>query len=551
MSNRYKTIGLSELKVGVKIRTPIFDPNSENEVMFLSAGTEITQNQLDILRVRGITKVKVQLSELDRLTNSKSKKRKKRTSDETDIYDLNAKAFLKQIQDHGIDQYETAAVEQATQFFEGCVTQTQELFESLADGESVNGAAVIQATNANLAQMADDLDLFVSLGMKPSDEDSLYQHSVQTSRLAVAIGTTMQLDQTQLTELGIGCMVHDVGMMKVPKEIYESTKVLTPIEFLEITKHPIYTFEMIKEIKELPQGSRMVAYQLHERWNGSGYPRKRQGKQIHLLARIAGIADEFVAKISPRPYRPAMLAHFAMVEMVRGARNGMFDPEVIRALLHTLSLYPIGSFIKLSDGRVGKVIRSNGEDYANPVVEVRHPHQSPDEACVVDLTEEADGPALTIVSPLATLDERSITDPHTEERAVPQKAHGQLTFLCEGTYVCMSDGRIGYVATENPEMFSHPCVRVWSTESGPENSELIDLAEGDTGLHIECPIATPVLNTPTPETPEEVKQPKKQLSLFGTAEEDAQDDHAARDADMPYNDAPIEAKTLEPMLAGT
>lgn len=513
----YTTIGLSELKVGVKVRLPIYDPTADNDVLLLGSGSVVTQAQLDILRGRGITKVKVQQSELTRITTGVSKvKRVKKAADLAEN-SAEAAAFANHFVQHDpTDCYDEAAVDHAEEFFEGSVTQTAQLFESLADGESVNGAAVIQSTNANLSQMADDLDLFVSLGMKPTEDNSLYQHSVQTCRLAVAIGATMKLSQPQLMELGIGCMVHDVGMLKVPKEITTASRVLTAVEFLEIQKHPIYTFEMIKNIPELPQGSRMVAYQMHERWNGSGYPRKRVGKQIHLLARIGGIADEFVAKISPRPYRPGMLPHFAMLEMLRGARSGMFDPEVIKALLHTLSLYPVGSFIELSDGRVGKVIRSNGDEFSSPVVSVWHVGENENMAQVVDLSKTVEE-GLTVKTALATLEglcQDDDFDPLAEMAGgeFPTKSDGQQSFLCNGTFVKLSDGRVACVIQENAQLFSHPIVRAWASDPWAGESEVINLdARGD-DLHIEEPIATPIQKIP--------EGPKKQMSLFGCDDED-------------------------------
>lgn len=517
----YTTIGLSELKVGVKVRLPIYDPTADNDVLLLGSGSVVTQAQLDILRGRGITKVKVQQSELARITTGVSKiKRVKKVAEDLAENSAEKAAFANQFAQHDpTDCYDEAAVDHAEQFFEGSIAQTAQLFESLADGESVNGAAVIQSTNANLSQMADDLDLFVSLGMKPTDDNSLYQHSVQTCRLAVAIGATMKLSQPQLMELGIGCMVHDVGMMKVPKAITTATRVLSSVEFLEIQKHPIYTFEMIKNIPELPQGSRMVAYQMHERWNGSGYPRKRQGKQIHLLARIGGIADEFVAKISPRPYRPGMLPHFAMLEMLRGARSGMFDPEVIRALVHTLSLYPVGSYVELSDGRIGKVIRTNGDEFSTPVVSVWRVGENEKMAEVVDLCQTIEE-GLTVKTALATLDGLSADDdidPLAEmaDVEIPTRADGQQSFLCDGTFVKLSDGRVACVIQENTQLFTHPIVRAWASDPWAGESEIINLDARDDHLHIEEPIATPVQVKPA--------EPKKQRSLFGFDDEDDSD----------------------------
>ncbi len=251
---KYAKIPLTELKVGAKARGPIYDP-ADDGVLLLSAGTVITKSQIEKIHGRGISEVKVQETELARVSHVDPKViRIKQVAEKLLENSSEAKPFDQNVVKHGTNEYKLEDVQEANELFQGTVDQTKHVFESLADGQSVDGAAVIASTTTGLDQMAADLDLFVSLGMKPTEDNSLYQHSVQTCRLAVAIGATMKLTQTELMDLGIGCMVHDVGMMKVPKEIVESTEVLTAVEFLEVQKHPIYTFEMIKNIPELPQG---------------------------------------------------------------------------------------------------------------------------------------------------------------------------------------------------------------------------------------------------------------------------------------------------------
>ncbi len=131
----------------------------------------------------------------------------------------------------------------------------------------------------------------------------------------------------------------------------------------------------------------MVAYQIHERCNGSGYPRGRAGGQITELSRVAAVADTFVALVSPRPYRPSMIPYYAMETMLKLSRRGLFDRRFVRALLETVSLFPLGSFVALSDDRVGRVIRSNGPAYDRPVIEVagKSPHDG--ELPIVDLSQ--------------------------------------------------------------------------------------------------------------------------------------------------------------------
>ena len=114
----------------------------------------------------------------------------------------------------------------------------------------------------------------------------------------------------------------------------------------------------------------MVAYQIHERCNGHGYPRRRQGDQIHELAKIAAVADVYVALVSPRPHRPALMPHHALRHILYGVKSGVFDRRAVRALVKTISLFPIGSYLQLQDGRVGRVLRSNPHAPARPVIEM-------------------------------------------------------------------------------------------------------------------------------------------------------------------------------------
>lgn len=184
-------------------------------------------------------------------------------------------------------------------------------------------------------------------------------------------------------------MVHDAGMLHVDEKLYNSPDVLDPIAFLDITKHVVISTDLLfKKMERVPVGVRMVVYQMHERCDGSGYPRGWTAERIHPLAKISAVADAYVALVSPRPHRHAMLPYFAMEKMLEDVKTGLYDPTVVRALLHTISLFPIGSYCELNDGRVAKVFRSNGLAYDQPIVEAWQRPNLSVEPMVVDLTEE-------------------------------------------------------------------------------------------------------------------------------------------------------------------
>ncbi len=205
---------------------------------------------------------------------------------------------------------------------------------------------------------SDDIDLYSGVGGNPHAGDYPVRQSVNTAMLALAVGVRTGLDVPTLRELVIGCLVHDAGMLWLERETYDHSSEIDRSQFLTITKHPILVFDALKNAGDIPKRSAFIAYQMHERCDGSGYPRRRTADQIHFLSRIAAVADAYVALVSRRPHRPAMMPYYAMEKMLRDANRGLFDATAVRSLLRTLSLFPIASHVELSDGRVARVATS-------------------------------------------------------------------------------------------------------------------------------------------------------------------------------------------------
>jgi HD-GYP domain-containing protein (c-di-GMP phosphodiesterase class II) len=198
-----------------------------------------------------------------------------------------------------------------------------------------------------------------------------------------------ELDVQTLRELVIGCLVHDAGMLWLDRGLYDHAGEVGRSAYLEITKHPILVFDALRNAGDIPKRSAFIAYQMHERCDGSGYPRRRTKEQIHFLSRIAAVADSYVALVSLRAHRPAMMPYYAMEKMLRDANRGLFDALAVRSLLRTMSLFPIGSYAELSDGRIARVLRAS-DDYCRPTVEIG------DE--IIDLLAT---PQLSVVRPVA------------------------------------------------------------------------------------------------------------------------------------------------------
>ena len=198
-----------------------------------------------------------------------------------------------------------------------------------------------------------------------------------------------------------GCLLHDIGMLRVPDQMYDTGRVLNDGEFDEIVKHPLHTFELLAgEFERVPLASRMVAYQMHERCDGSGYPRNRRAETIHEAAKVAAVADVYVALVSSRPHRPALMPYHAVEHLLLGVKHGYFESRAVRALLKSVSLFPIGSYLALADGRLARVLRANGEQFARPIIEAWRPGELDGPPEIVDLAKAS---SVAIKGPLPRL----------------------------------------------------------------------------------------------------------------------------------------------------
>lgn len=397
-------VPLSQLPVGTTLKEPIFDGRSSagKDLLLLAAGQTLSQSVVDQLVKRGATEIRVSIKELRRIqqlgkptanTAQRTAAVKRASQEElrdSEKFGVSKSSFVHNIQKHGVVGYHPERVAEAVEEFQKSTEQITHLLDRLCRGALTDSDEVASASEASLDRIAEDMDLAVGMGLCPADNSYSSKHSLQTSMVAMAIGTTLGLPRDQLVELGIGCLVHDAGMRYVPQELVQAPRQLNEIEFLEITKHPSITFELLQKMPDVPTGSRMVAYQMHERCNGTGYPRGRHSSQIHALARIAMVADVFVAMVSPRPYRAGILPYQVMEYMLHCTKRGEFDADVVRALLQTTSLFPIGSYVALNDGRTARVVRAHPTQFNAPIVETVPPEGSGEESVAINVAETPD-----------------------------------------------------------------------------------------------------------------------------------------------------------------
>jgi HD-GYP domain-containing protein (c-di-GMP phosphodiesterase class II) len=192
---------------------------------------------------------------------------------------------------------------------------------------------------------------------------------VNVTILSTIIGMVLKYTGHRLIQLATGAFLHDLGMVKVPKEILRKKEKLTSDELNQIRTHPIHAYRVITKELKYPDDIGIIALQHHERWDGQGYPRKLKGEDINLSGRIVTVADAYVAMINERPYRDSLIGYSAMKNVL--SDNGRhFDPRVLKAFLESMGIYPIGSVVQMNNSAIGRVTAIHAEAPLRPVVEL-------------------------------------------------------------------------------------------------------------------------------------------------------------------------------------
>ncbi|NLD98826.1 MAG: HD domain-containing protein [Fibrobacter sp.] len=253
--------------------------------------------------------------------------------------------------------------------YDDALAKTKTILNNLTNGQSVSTELIRNIVVKFMKLFLTDRDILLNLSLqKPNDTDYLYSHSLNTCLLSINIAAAYGYNETQITEIGMGALLHDVGMLLVPKEIRFKQSRPTEDEWFEIQKHPLLGLYLLEKIPRLPEPVSLVAYQVHERENGKGYPKQRSSRLIHNYAKVVAVADVFEALSSPRSYREANLPYKAMEMVIRMTRQGLISGEFVKALLEYSSLFPIGSIVELSNNCLAKVVQSNGTSFAKPSV---------------------------------------------------------------------------------------------------------------------------------------------------------------------------------------
>ncbi|WP_447072760.1 HD-GYP domain-containing protein [Shewanella indica] len=212
-----------------------------------------------------------------------------------------------------------------------------------------------------------DSDAMKCISALRSKDAYLLEHSVNVAFLLITFGKYLKLDREMLRQLAIGGILHDIGKIKVDNKILHKPGKLTPEEFEHMKLHQVYAIEIMEQAKGLSQVSKDVCLMHHEKLDGRGYPQGLTGDALPLHGRMSCIVDIYDALTATRCYKEAM-SPAAAFKILLSLTPFHLDESLVYEFIRCIGVYPVGSLVQLSDGRVGIVWESKDRDVLHPIV---------------------------------------------------------------------------------------------------------------------------------------------------------------------------------------
>lgn len=348
---------LEQIEPGFICGSNICDPDGK---VLIGKGVEVTESFLEGLDDRGITDLYVSESDWEAITGGAARPKKKKSEP-----DATARPSRRVVRTQ-----EAYSYERMTRF-------SRKIDDSLDLIEGI-GASIHELTPKRLNLLRELPRDFAEMLIEDGDQslaassrainDTLASRCAQFSMLAISTGIEMDLQDDDISLLGSACLFHDFGLFLLPEKFRNPTSIFDEDEANEYRHHPETTYRFLSDFPAVSDEMRVLAMQVHELPDGSGYPRGIMKNRYHRLTRIVNLIEMYLALTQATPKRAPLVPHDALVFMLVQCTKGLLDPDVMRAFMNLQTLFGIDCPVRLSSGDEATVVRRDADHYDKPVV---------------------------------------------------------------------------------------------------------------------------------------------------------------------------------------
>lgn len=272
------------------------------------------------------------------------------------------------------------AAARADRAWEQAARVTREAMLGMTRSPKQAGAQLAELSKKTASMISQGQEILLHL-LGDKEGDGPQFHALNVMTLAMLLGKVAGLNETQLSELALGTLAHDIGKAKVPAHILKA-KTRAKHEEAFFRQHGAYGVEMARVSDAFGLTALSIIADHHEYIDGSGWPTGKTN--AGPAARIVALVDRYDRLCSPEsPEREALMPAEALARIFR-VETARFDPRLLSMLIKLLGVYPPGTLVKLNDESLGLVV-SPGKESLRPTVLIYSPEDDKRDAPTVDL----------------------------------------------------------------------------------------------------------------------------------------------------------------------
>jgi HD-GYP domain-containing protein (c-di-GMP phosphodiesterase class II) len=243
------------------------------------------------------------------------------------------------------------------------------MFHEVRMGKAISGEAAGELVDEISSSVMRNPGALISLARLKTADDYTYMHSVAVCALMVALARTLNLDDKQTRDAGMSGLLHDLGKAMMPMEVLNKPGKLTDEEFAIIKSHPVEGHRLLVEGGTVSGVPLDVCLHHHEKIDGSGYPHRLKDENISMFAKMGAVCDVYDAITSNRPYKAGWDPAESIRKMTEWC-TGHFDTRIFQAFVKSIGIYPVGSLVRLSSGRLAVVTEQSDDSLLTPSIKV-------------------------------------------------------------------------------------------------------------------------------------------------------------------------------------
>ena len=259
---------------------------------------------------------------------------------------------------------------QLWQYYTMAIKNMECAYESYRDQAAIDKVMLDQSVNLIYQLIKDDKNFALHCVFCKFDTATYYPAStVDTTILGAALAFDLNFPERTVTDLITAGLLRDLEMFKVPEDVIAKKDTLSAAELEVFKVFPQKVAKYASDVLWCPSEVIAIILQHRENWDGSGYPAGRKGATIDPSAHILNVCDTFYTMISAKPHGRELIAYDA-IKALLDAKEKLFDPNALKAFIHTVGLYPPGTFVLLKDGRIAQVVANNPDYPFGPEVRI-------------------------------------------------------------------------------------------------------------------------------------------------------------------------------------